>query len=144
MSGDSKARLRLWIALLSLTRRAEGELREFLRRDFGSTLPRFDVMAALWRAEKPMSMTEISRRLLVSNGNVTTVVDRLETDGLVRRAPCETDRRAMRVELTEDGRAAFARMAEAHESEIDRLLGRLTHDEMGQMRMLLSKLGSRA
>ena len=85
----SKRRLRLWIRLLRVTRLTEAQLREFLRVEHGSTLPRFDVMSALDRADGDLTMTELSRMLLVSNGNTTTVVDRLELDGLVARLAAE-------------------------------------------------------
>ena len=83
----SKRRLKIWIRLLGVTRAAESHLRGFLRVKHDTTLPRFDVMAALYRRREGMTMGELSRVLLVSNGNSTTVVDRLEQDGLVKRTP---------------------------------------------------------
>ena len=77
----SKQRLRLWLHLLRTTRSIEADLREFLRVAHQTTLPRFDVMAALYRSPEPQTMTELSRHLLVSNGNITTVVDRLVMAG---------------------------------------------------------------
>ena len=101
----SKRRLKMWIRLLGVTRVAESDLREFLRVQHQTTLPRFDVMAALYRRRDGVTMSELSRMLLVSNGNATTVVDRLEKDGLVRRTPSETDRRTVFVALTAEGLA---------------------------------------
>ena len=69
----SKRRLKMWIRLLGVTRAAEGGLREFLRLRHGTTLPRFDVMAALYRRREGVTMTELSRMLLVSNGNAPRV-----------------------------------------------------------------------
>src|SRR6201985_1239397 len=83
---DSKARLRLWIRLLRASRLIEGVARERLKSQFNATLPRFDVMAALSRKPDGMLMSEISRFLMVSNGNVTGIVDRLVSDGFVARA----------------------------------------------------------
>jgi enoyl-CoA hydratase/carnithine racemase len=97
---------------------AESHLREFLRLDHDTTLPRFDVLAALYRRRDGVTMTELSRMLLVSNGNATTVVDRLESDGYVRRTPSETDRRTVFVALTPPGVTLFERLAEEHEREI--------------------------
>ena len=127
--GLSKRRLKLWIRLLGVTRTAEAELRDILRRDHGTTLPRFDVMAALHRRSAPITMGELSRLLLVSNGNATAVVDRLEAEGLVARQPDPADRRTVRVALTETGRAAFDRLAAEHEAAVDRLFAAL--DETG-------------
>ena len=90
---DSKARLRLWIRLLRASRLIESVARERLKSQFNATLPRFDVMAALCRKPDGMLMSEISRFLMVSNGNVTGIVDRLVSDGLVARAQRNGDRR---------------------------------------------------
>ncbi len=118
----SKQRLRLWIRLLRTSRALETELRQRLRITFNTTLPQFDVMAALARKPDGMTMTELSRQLMVSNGNVTGIVDRLVTDKLVmRRAPAD-DRRAIIVRLTPKGVSRFETMAKIHETWIDTLL----------------------
>src|ERR1700722_13606979 len=83
-SGPGKDRLRLWVRLLRASRTIESELRERLRQEFNTTLPRFDVMAALYRAPEGMLMSDLSRFLLVSNGNVTGIIDRLAAEGLGR------------------------------------------------------------
>ena len=121
----SKARLRLWLRLLAVTRTVEGEIRERLRlRE--STLPRFDVMAALDRAPEGLKMSELSNVLRVSNGNVTGIVDRHEAEGLAVRLPVEGDRRAMLVRLTPAGTVAFADLAARHEAWVNDLLGVVT------------------
>jgi DNA-binding MarR family transcriptional regulator len=130
---DSKARLRLWIRLLRATRLVEGETRERFKTEFNVTLPRFDVMAALYRKPDGMLMSEISRFLLVSNGNVTGIVDRLASDGFVARSQRDGDRRTSFVRLTAKGRAAFADMSAAHEGWIDKLLGGVTAREAEQL-----------
>ena len=119
---ESKARLRLWLRLLKTTRRIEAELRENLRREFATTLPRFDVMAALSRYEQGLKMSELSGVLKVSNGNVTGIVDWLVDKGLVRRVPVPCDRRASLVKLTREGREEFARQAQVHEEWVSGLL----------------------
>lgn len=123
-TGDaaSKARLRLWLRLLKASRHIEAELREHLRLEFASTLPRFDVMAALARFPDGMKMSALSGVLKVSNGNVTGIIDRLEKDGLAERAQVPGDRRASLARLTEKGREEFARQALAHEGWVDALL----------------------
>ena len=118
----SKQRLRLWIRLLRAARDIEGELRERLRKQFSITLPQFDVMAALARNESGMNMTELSRMLMVSNGNVTGIIDRLAADKLVLRQAPANDRRSYIVRLTPKGAAQFAVVAKAHEGWIDELL----------------------
>ena len=118
----TKQRLRLWLRLLRASRGLEAELRERLRVSYDVTLPQFDVLAALARRETGITMTELSRYLMVSNGNVTGIVDRLVTDGLVERAATPGDRRATLVRLTPKGAADFAAMAAAHETWVDELL----------------------
>ena len=128
-SAESKARLRLWLRLLKSTRGVEAELRERLRQEFGSTLPRFDVMAALSRFDAGLKMSALSGVLRVSNGNVTGIVDRLADDGIVVRVQVPGDRRATLVRLTRKGQEEFARQAAAHELWIDELLGDFDGDE---------------
>ena len=126
---DARARLRLWLRLLKTSRRIEAEIRENLRVEFGTTLPRFDVMAALSRSDKGLKMSELSGVLRVSNGNVTGIVDRLVSDGFIERVPVLGDRRASLVQLTDKGRAEFDKQAQAHAIWIDHLLGDFTGPE---------------
>ena len=118
----SKQRLRLWLRLLRAARAIEIELREQLRKEFAITLPQFDVLAALARKEDGMNMTELSRMLMVSNGNVTGIIDRLAADNLVLRKAPASDRRSYIVRLTPKGAAQFAAVAKAHEGWVDELL----------------------
>lgn len=135
----SKTRLKLWLRLLKYTRQIEGELRENLRTEFQTTLPRFDVMAALERFPDGLRMSELSSVLKVSNGNVTVVVDRLEKDELIERLPVPGDRRASRVQLTKTGKTEFARQAAAHEEWIDQLMGALTSKDATDTSALLDQ-----
>ncbi|MFK7994546.1 MAG: MarR family winged helix-turn-helix transcriptional regulator [Granulosicoccus sp.] len=118
----AKARLRLWLKLLKASKQIEGELRENFRVEFQSTLPRFDVMAALYRFPKGLLMNELSDELKVSNGNVTGLVDRMVGDSLVSRDPVVGDRRALRVKLTATGKKVFLKQAKQHERWVDDLL----------------------
>jgi DNA-binding MarR family transcriptional regulator len=137
----SKRRLKMWIRLLGATRAAENHLREYLRVEHGTTLPRFDVLAALWRRREGVTMTELSRMLLVSNGNATTVVDRLEADGLVRRTPSMTDRRTVTVALTDEGVRVFEGLASGHEAEVTRLFGHLGEGDLDTLTEILKRMG---
>lgn len=136
----SKERLRLWLRMLRVTRQVEAALRERLRVEYDSTLPRFDVMAALSSAREGLKMNELSRCLRVSNGNVTGIVDRLAEDGLVERSAIESDRRATRVHLTPAGRDTFTRMAQAHEHWVDALMEGVSRDEAHHIGELLHRL----
>ncbi len=137
---DAKQRLRIWIRLLKLSRRIESEIRERLRVEFSTTLPRFDVLAALYRKGEGMKMSELSQALMVSNGNVTGIIERLVQDGQVVRMPVEGDRRAMQVRLTEAGREAFARMAEVHEGWVNSMLGSLDDEDAARLLALLGNV----
>jgi DNA-binding MarR family transcriptional regulator len=140
----SKQRLRLWLRLLKVSRMVSNEIREKLRVEHATTLPRFDVLAALFRSEQGMKMSELSGVLQVSNGNVTGIVDRLAVEGHLVRVPVAGDRRAIRVMLTEAGRDYFAQLAEQHEQWIDNLLSEIDDAEtermLGQLRRVTVRL----
>ena len=143
ISRDSKERLRLWIRLLRASRTIEAELRERPKKEFDTTLPRFDVMAALYRVPEGMLMSDLSRFLLVSNGNVTGIIDRLVTDKIVvRQAPAD-DRRAIIVRLTPRGLKQFTAMAKAHETWVDGLLSEFDAGEADTLIRHLDGLSSR-
>ncbi|TGQ56812.1 MarR family transcriptional regulator [Mesorhizobium sp. M1C.F.Ca.ET.193.01.1.1] len=141
-AGPGKDRLRLWIRLLRASRTIEAELRERLKKEFDTTLPRFDVMAALYRSPEGMLMSDLSRFLLVSNGNVTGIVDRLVSEGLVTRARRNGDRRTSMVRLTEEGSRSFAAIAAAHESWVGELLGNVSEDEARRLAGMLKSFRS--
>lgn len=140
MNDLSKRRLKLWIRLLGLVRASESHLRDYLRVTHETTLPRFDVLAALYRRREGVTMSELSRMLLVSNGNATAVVDRLENDGLVQRTPSESDRRTVFVALTQEGVMRFETLAVGHEREVDRLFAGLSEGEMDMLTDALKRL----
>ena len=133
-------RLKLWIRMLGVTRQVENQLREFLRVEHDTTLPRFDVMAALHRWRDGLTMTELSRTLLISNGNATTVVKRLVKDGLVMRILSEEDRRRITVKLTPKGLATFESVAAEHREMVDDLFGDLDEGDLDAMRDVLRRL----
>ena len=139
MSDGSKRRLKLWIRMLAVTRSAEANLREYLRVNHDTTLPRFDVLAALYRRRDGCTMSELSRMLLVSNGNATTVVDRLEKDGLVARRPSETDRRTIYVALTPEGLTQFEGLASGHEAEVAKIFEHLDEADVDRLTEILKR-----
>jgi len=139
---ERKARLRLWIRLLRASRFIEGVTRERFKAQFDMTLPRFDVMAALYRRPDGMLMSEIARFLIVSNGNVTGIVDRLVSEGLVARSQRNGDRRTSFITLTRRGRNAFESMASAHEHWIGELLGSVSARDAEQLSAKLKSFRS--
>jgi len=136
----SKQSLRLWLRMLSCTTRIENIIRERLRVEFRTTLPRFDVLSALERNPDGLSMGELSRYLMVSNGNVTGVVNRLVSDGLVTRTLSESDRRSHLVKLTPKGWQAFKHMAETHEGWIDELFAQIDNEEADALLACLQRV----
>jgi DNA-binding MarR family transcriptional regulator len=130
----------VWLRLLTCTQLIEGEVRTRLRRDFAITLPRFDLMAQLERHPAGLRMGELSRRMMVTSGNVTGITDQLVGEGLVRRVESADDRRAYLVRLTPAGKRAFDRMAAAHEEWVVELLAGLTAAEREQLNRLLAKV----
>lgn len=132
--------LRLWLRMLACTNLIEGEIRSCLRTQFNMTLPRFDLMAQLERTPEGMKMGELSKRMMVTGGNVTGITDQLVDEGLVVREDNPKDRRAYNVKLTAMGRRAFMKMAAAHEIWIVELLGGFSEKERDQFYDLLAKL----
>ena len=132
--------LRLWLRLLTCTQLIEGEVRSRLRRDYAITLPRFDLMAQLQRHPAGLRMGELSRRMMVTSGNVTGITDQLVDEGLVRRVESPDDRRAYLVKLTPAGKRSFDRMAKAHEQWVIELLAGLSATDREQLNRLLAKV----
>jgi DNA-binding MarR family transcriptional regulator len=131
--------LRLWLRLLTCSQLIERHVRSRLRSRFATTLPRFDLMSQLERYPAGLKMNELSRRLMVTGGNVTGIVDQLVREGLVERS-ADADRRAYRVRLTRAGERAFGEMARAHEQWIVELLAGLTRREHVELFKLLARL----
>ena len=127
--------------MLRLTRAIESALRENLRTEFAATLPRFDVMAALHRFPDGMILSELSRYLMVSNGNVTGIVNRLAADGLVERTLRDGDRRTSVVRLTGRGVESFESMASAHESWVNEIFAGLAPGEAERLSARLKRTG---
>jgi len=135
--------LKLWLRMLSCTVRIENEIRTRLRAGFGITLPRFDLMAQLERRPEGLRMGELSKRMMVTGGNVTGITDQLEREKLVQRVPDPTDRRAWAVRLTPSGRAAFAEMAAVHERWIDEMLADIPAEDKSALIGLLASMKER-
>jgi DNA-binding MarR family transcriptional regulator len=135
-SGAHEA-LRLWLRLFTCSTMISQHIGSALKREFGSSLPRFDLLAQLDRAPDGLRMGELSRRTLTTGGNVTWLVRALESEGLVSRRVSSTDRRAAVVRLTPAGRRHFAAMARAHERWIINLFSSLTAAERRTLRSLL-------
>ncbi|MFL6691695.1 MAG: MarR family winged helix-turn-helix transcriptional regulator [Ramlibacter sp.] len=132
--------LRLWLRLLTCTQLVEKEVRGRLRDRFETTLPRFDLLAQLERAPEGLKMNELSRRLMVTGGNVTGITDQLVTEGFVDRVAVEGDRRAFRIRLTPKGRKVFHAMAQEHEDWIVQAFSSLNAKEIATLHKLLGKV----
>lgn len=143
-----RERLRLWLRLLRVSRGIEADLRERLRIAYDMTLPQFDVLAALARSADGITMSELSRYLMVSNGNVTGIVDRLVEEGWIARSATPGDRRSTIVRLTPRGASEFAAMAVVHGDWVDELLSGFSKAEasqlIGQLEGLLVSLRARS
>jgi len=137
---DDHGAIRLWLRMLATNRLVETRTRRLLQERYATTLPRFDLMAQLERAPKGLKMGELSKRMMVTGGNVTGITDLLEREGLVERVADPRDRRARLVRLTGAGRRAFAAMAEEHERWIVEAFKELSGREMAKMAALLARL----
>ncbi len=137
---DDHGAIRLWLRMLATNRLVETRTRRLLQERYATTLPRFDLMAQLERAPKGLKMGELSKRMMVTGGNVTGITDLLEKEGLVERVPDPGDRRAIMVKLTAAGRRSFTAMAAEHERWIVDSFGELSRREMATMAALLARL----
>lgn len=136
--------LRLWLRMLTCTQIVEKQVRSLLRERFDTTLPRFDLMAQLERAPEGLKMNELSRRMMVTGGNVTGITDQLVAEGLVERIDVAGDRRAYRVRLTPRGRKLFHEMARQHENWIVSAFSNLSEKDMATLYRLLGKVKDHA
>jgi DNA-binding MarR family transcriptional regulator len=136
--GD-KLEIRLWLRLLTCSTMIERQVRARMRARFDITLPRFDVLAQIYRSPNGLSMGELSSLLMVSNGNVTVLIDRLVQDGLVTREPAGHDRRSLWVRMTPSGRAAFEAMTVEHEQWLEELLAGFAREEKQRLFGMLGK-----
>ena len=132
--------LRVWLRLLTCTNLLDNEVRTRLKHTADTTLPRFDILAQLERHDGPMSMGELSKRLMVSNGNVTGLVDRLAGEGMVSRTPSPDDRRVQMVSLTPKGSKSFQKIAEDHRLWVGDMMAGLSAEEMTTLYGLLARL----
>ena len=135
-----KMALRIWLRLLTSSQLIEKGVRGRFRTEFDTTLPRFDVMAALAREPEGQTMGDVSRWLLVSSGNITGIISRLVKDGLVTRTQSSGDRRSHLVRLSAKGREEFETMSKSHEKWIRDMLCGLTRKEMATLDELLTKV----
>jgi DNA-binding MarR family transcriptional regulator len=136
---DHGNEIRLWLRLLTCTTLIEGEVRSRLRERFDVTLPRFDLMAQLDKVPDGMTLSDVSKRMMVSNGNVTGLVERLVESGHLDRRTSDTDRRVQVIRLTKIGRAEFRKMAAEHETWIADIFGDLNPKDVRELMRLLAK-----
>ena len=132
--------LRLWLRMISCSMRMESILSQRLRKEFKTSMARFDVMSQLERFPDGLTMSELSRRLIVSNGAITGLVDKLAAGGLVTRREDPRDRRSAIVRLTRKGRDNFLRMARRHEEWVVSILGELSSEAQSELLQNLTLL----
>lgn len=142
----SRDAVRAWLRLLDCAGHVEREVRARLRDEFGTTLPRFDVLAQLDAAAREsvhgLTMTELSRRLMVTNGNLTGLVERLAKERLVSRATSSSDRRSQIVRLTAAGKRALDAMTPRHQAWIADLFADVADDDLARLYTGLGMLRS--
>lgn len=140
LTADDRLDLRTWLRLLTCANMIEGEVRANLRTEFDITIARFDLLAQLDRADHGLTMGELSRRLMVTNGNTTALIDGLVGEKLVTRRADPDDRRAQIIELTPAGRRAFAAMSQAHAGWIAGLFEGMDRESLAALYQNLAQL----
>lgn len=132
--------LRLWLRMLTCSTLVENRVRGLMRTGFDTTLPRFDLMAQLAGAPRGIKMSDLSRRMMVTNGNITGITDQLERDGLVERVKVDTDRRSCLIRLTAKGRQSFRRMSSAYQRWVTEMFQDIPDERMELLYELLGEL----
>ena len=140
INDDDLIDLRVWLRLLTCTHLIERRVRQNLRSEFQTTLPRFDVLAQIARSPEGQPMRELSERLMVTNGNITPLVDRLVEDGLVIREPSTDDRRVQHVKLTNTGKQALDSMIPEHKDWVSDLMQDMDRSQATALYTLLGQL----
>lgn len=138
-SDEEEEALRLWISLArcdaTFSRRVSAWIQE---QDL--TLPQFGILEALHHLG-PLTLGDLAEKLLVTGGNVTYVMDRLEEQGLVERDRSGSDRRVVTARLTEGGVELIGEVFPRHAAFVNELTAHLSHTERSELRVLLKKLG---
>jgi DNA-binding MarR family transcriptional regulator len=140
LSEDEQLDIRIWLRLLTCANLIERRVRKNLRKKFDTTLPRFDVLAQIDRTPDSQPMRELSRRMMVTNGNITPLVDRLVEDDLIKRDPSPEDRRVQHVSLTKEGKEVLDKMIPAHNSWVNDLMVDLDREDAAALYTLLGNL----
>jgi len=138
-SDEQGTALRLWIALARCYATYAKAIASKVQ-EYELTTPQFGTLEALYHLG-PLSLGELADKLLVTGGNVTYVMDRLEDQGLVYRYRCPEDRRVIHAKLTPEGRSLVASVFPEHASHVEHLSRHLSREEQETMRVLLKKLG---
>lgn len=137
---DHIMELRLWLRLFSCSRLIENDIRRHLMSEFDFSLPRFDILAQLDRSDEGLVLGEVSKRLMVSAGNITSLVEGLVKSGHITRTTASGDRRAQVIRLTDKGRREFRRMAKVHSDWIANYFERMPQKDIDRLMELLATL----
>ena len=138
-SAEEERALLLWIALARCYRTFARAVAARIA-EYGLTTPQFGILEALHHLG-PLSLGDLADKLLVTGGNVTFVIDRLEEQGLVERVRSTEDRRVVKAQLTEEGRRVIAGVFPQHARAIAELARQLKPEEQEELRRLLKRLG---
>jgi DNA-binding MarR family transcriptional regulator len=123
----------VWLRIMTCNNIVQSYLRERLREEFGVTFARFDMLAQIDRPPRGVTMGELSKRLMVTKGNITDLIGRLEADDLVVRKRCERDQRIQYVHLTARGKRLIDSMNAAHARWLQELMKDFTSSEIAQL-----------
>lgn len=130
---------RAWLTLLRCYTRIERQLMQYVAQQYNSSLPRYDVLTALALNEKGLTMGELATLLKVSKGNITGVVRRLKSDGLIRKATSKSDRRIQSVTISADGRRLWEKMHADYDRIITELMSSQSEEELVALTRALEK-----
>jgi DNA-binding MarR family transcriptional regulator len=138
--GTRNAETQVWHALLAIHGSVFSRLSRALSREFGITLAKYDVLAQLYRVPEGLTQSDLSRQLKVTGGNVTGLVRRLISDGLISRETSASDRRAFVVQLTGKGRSVYLSARERHDALLAGFFDAVAPDRLTEIRTMLDQL----
>jgi DNA-binding MarR family transcriptional regulator len=134
-----KLSLRAWLHLMKCAKAIEGAVGARMRRKYGQSLGRYDVLSQLYRFDGDwLPIGHLAGHLMAASGNITALIDRMESEGLVERRPSPSDRRSSQVRLSANGRALFLTMTEDHAAWVDQALAKVDDTDKQALIDLLS------
>ena len=130
---------RTWLSLVRCFSSIERVLMQHFADEYNSSLPRYDVLTALALSPGGLTMGELASMLMVTKGNITGVVRRLKTDGLVRKVTSKVDRRVQSVTISAKGKRLWDKMHADYDRIISEILSGQSNKDLRALARFLEQ-----